>query len=134
MGTIVKTYGSLATRIAFFGTEFSKILNLEFESSYPKKAIRVANEPYVFTMVYTLVAPFLKAKLRDRLKTVSNRYDEIYKLLGRSKSNSQSTLPKTLGGKLNFEQMTKKTTDDIVNFYLEKGKLFYPTQHRKRNP
>lgn len=88
------------------------------------KAIRVANEPYVFTMVYTLVAPFLKAKLRDRLKTVSNRYDEIYKLLGRSKSNSQSTLPKTLGGKLNFEQMTKKTTDDIVNFYLEKGKLF----------
>ena len=75
-------------------------------------------------MVYTLVAPFLKAKLRDRLKTVSNRYDEIYKLLGRSKSNSQSTLPKTLGGKLNFEQMTKKTTDDIVNFYLEKGKLF----------
>ena len=92
--------------------------------NYPKKAIRVANEPYVFTMVYTLVAPFLKAKLRDRLKTVSNRYDEIYKLLGRSKSNSQSTLPKTLGGKLNFEQMTKKTTDDIVNFYLEKGKLF----------
>ena len=104
--------------------KFWKIFNLWFKSYYPKKAIRFANEPYVFTMVYTLVAPFLKAKLRDRLKTVSNRYDEIYKLLGRSKSNSQSTLPKTLGGKLNFEQMTKKTTDDIVNFYLEKGKLF----------
>ena len=59
-----------------------------------------------------------------RKSTRGNRYDEIYKLLGRSKSNSQSTLPKTLGGKLNFEQMTKKTTDDIVNFYLEKGKLF----------
>ena len=99
-------------------------LKLKIKINYPIKAIRVANEPYVFTMVYTLVAPFLKAKLRDRLKTVSNRYDEIYKLLGRSKSNSQSTLPKTLGGKLNFDEMTKKTTDDIVKFYLEKGKLF----------
>ena len=119
-------------RSLFFGLDFSNFAhakptnsNLNYDYRiYPKKAIRVANEPYVFTMVYTLVAPFLKAKLRDRLKTVSNRYDEIYKLLGRSKSNSQSTLPKTLGGKLNFEQMTKKTTDDIVNFYLEKGKLF----------
>lgn len=88
------------------------------------KAIRVANEPYVFTLVYALVSPFLKAKLRERLKTISSKYDEIYKLFAQSKDQCKSFLPGTLGGKARWEAMTKKTADDVVAFYANKGSLF----------
>jgi len=89
------------------------------------KAIRVANEPFIFTMVYALVSPFLKAKLRDRLKTVSTRYEEIYKIIGEDEeANLKQTLPNSIGGKLNFESMAKETAQRVCQFYLARGSIF----------
>ena len=75
-------------------------------------------------MVYALVSPFLKAKLRDRLKTVSTKYDEIYKLFDASKTECKQFLPSSLGGKATWENLTKKTADDVLKFYTKRGRLF----------
>ena len=76
-------------------------------------------------MVYALVSPFLKAKLRDRLKTVSTRYEEIYKIIGEDgEANLKQTLPNSIGGKLNFESMAKETAQRVCQFYLARGSIF----------
>ena len=75
-------------------------------------------------MVYALVSPFLKAKLRDRLKTVSTRYEEIYKIIGAEETNCKEYLPTSMGGKLEFEEMARDTSERVCQFYLNRGSIF----------
>ena len=86
----------------------------------------MANEPFVFSMIYALISPFLKQKLRQRLKTVSNRYEEIYKLLdGKgNKENWKSRFPTTMGGKLDWREMTRKTKTNVVDHYKQFNCIF----------
>ena len=84
--------------------------------------IRVANEPFIFSMIYALISPFLKQKLRQRLKTVSTRYEEIFKLLDGNNGNDEnwkSLLPKNIGGKRSWSEMTKQTTQKVLNHYKQ---------------
>lgn len=89
--------------------------------------IRVANEPFIFSMVYALVSPFLKAKLRQRLKTVSNRYEEIYKILDGNNGNDEnwkSLLPKNIGGKKSWSGMTAATTQKVLDHYKQYSSIW----------
>jgi hypothetical protein len=71
-------------------------------------------------MIYALIAPFLKQKIRSRLKTVSTRYEDIYKALDENNGNFdnwKSILPKSLGGKQTWAALTDNTTQQVLEHY-----------------
>ncbi|CAG5087266.1 Oidioi.mRNA.OKI2018_I69.PAR.g11502.t1.cds [Oikopleura dioica] len=86
------------------------------------KSIRIANEPMIFSMVYALVSPFLKQKLRQRIKTVSTRYEEIYKILDGSNNENndwKKIMPKSVGGKMSWSELTDSTVKNVLDYYLQ---------------
>lgn len=86
------------------------------------KCIRIANEPMIFSMVYALVSPFLKQKLRQRIKTVSTRYEEVYKVLDGSNNENndwKNIMPKSVGGKVSWSNLTESTVKNVLDYYLK---------------
>lgn len=76
----------------------------------------------IFSMVYALVSPFLKQKLRQRIKTVSTRYEEVYKVLDGSNNENndwKKIMPKSVGGKASWSDLTESTVKNVLDYYLK---------------
>ena len=72
------------------------------------KCICVVNESWLFNIVYSVVRPFLKDKLRKRITIVGKEYGKLHELI------TQQELPECYGGKMKDSELNQKKWSDIL--------------------